>query len=421
MFKWLFLTGMFIVLGQYTNAHEGSFREGQDEFRPYGFVPAERWNRVREKYAGERNFRDSLLLSLGKRKNTTLICPWWLEDLYGDPWVAGCCRDGIGYCGYVLDPLTGMPALTNEWKSRQDGCLLNTPVWQKIPYDLVVYCRGGEAFDHFLKNSEAMLNFLHRVFDWSDGMINQTHQGKRPRGLHFYLPDFSFREKKEFTQFIKSVSIIIDSLRLENGSRPYEGDQCMLYVTFGTAAWEEADFLSGITVFVDEVRFVDYDAYGVPFRVLQPLNAGNDPASFFTKLWNQFYLFHLGKYRRAEEGEYSSVDFWAQADYDDFQWQTYFFLEIVLWVFFIVLMLLYNFYSPFYMLAERNRWVIVPVIITFMTEAVILFIYVVEAISKDEILFNMQGYQHLWLLGLPLVFILLYVVFRMWGENKQLP
>lgn len=195
----------------------------------------------------------------------------------------------------------------------------------------------------------------------------------------------------------------------------------MLYVTFGTSAWEEADFLSGITVFVDEVRFADYDAYGVPFRVLQPLNAGNDPASFVTKLWNQFYLFHLGKYRRAEEGEYSRVDFWAQADYDDFQWQTYFFLEVGLWIFFITLMLLYNFYSPFYMLAERNRWLIVPVVITFVTEAVILFIYVVEAISKDELLFSMQGYQHLWLLALPLVFILLYVVFRMWGKNKQLP
>lgn len=397
------------------------FGQGYDEFWPYGYQPMGRWELVRDTYCGDRGFRDSLLLSLNERKRSYLICPWWLEDLYTDPVVAGCCRNGFGYVGYVLDPVSGKPALTNEWRNRMEQCLLNDSAYRDVPVDLVVLCRDGQAFDQFLCSQQARLNFLHQVFDWPNGAINQLHGDKRPRGIHFYLPEVTFREKRAFMQFVKSVSMVIDSLQVEDGVRPYTGDRCMLYITFATEARRELNFLSGVAVFVDEIYFADYNEYGVVETPYYVLNTKNDPTQLMVKLFNQFYLFH--PWHRAQSGENGNreIDYLAQADYDNFQWVTYFYLEIALLLSCLLLIVLYNFYSPFYMLVDRNRYWVAPVLITLVSEVVILFLYILEALSKDDILFSMTDSRHLWLLAFPIVLVGLYILFRLLNQRRVVP
>lgn len=402
-------------------AEKQSFGLGYDEFRPYGFQQAEQWKVIRDIYLPGRNFQDSLIQALQQRKRNYLMCPWWLEDLYMNPGIARCCKEGLGYPGYVLNPLTGNPELTNEWRNQNGGGILNDSAWREVPYDLVVYCRGAEAIDLFLRSESARLNFLHQVFDWPAGAVNQQHSGKRPRGIHFYLPDLSFREKRAFVQFIKSVSMVIDSMQLESGTRPYAGDRCMLYVTLGTEARYELNYLSGIAVFVDEIYFTDYNEFGVTEEPWYILNTQNDPTQLITRLGNQFYLFHLSHLAGTGKVDNTDIGYLATADYDNMQWETYFYLEILLILIFVILVILYNFYSPFYMFADRNRRFVTPVIITFVTEVIILFLYILEAISKDDILFSMNDSQHLWLLALPLAFIALNILIRLLNQRKVIP
>ena len=293
-------------------------------------------------------------------------------------------------------------------------------MYRNIPYDLVVYCRTGESFDRFLLSERARLNFLQKVFEWPDGLINRKHLNKKPRGINLFLPDLSFREKRAFTQFMKSVSMVIDSL-CTGGVYPYAGKNCMLYITLPTQGLEEMNFLSGITKFVDNIYFADYNEYGVAVATAGTLTSSNDPTQLTVKLFNEFYLFNLSNKSRAGEGCCNDIVALAQADYDIFQWKKYFYLDIVLGFTLLALVILYNLHSPFYILVDRNRWLIAPVIITLVTEIIIVFLYMLEAISKDILLFDMNGTGHYWLLALPLVFILLNVLLRLVNQRKIIP
>lgn len=419
MKKLLFFVVLSVTI-QVAAAQGRSFQEGFDEFRPYGYQRMWRWEQLRSEYCSGREFRDSLFQALNMRKSSYLICPWWLEDLYCDPLVAAVCRGGIGYVGYVLDPLTGTPELTNEWNNDTRNGILNDSMYRNIPYDLVVYCRTGEAFDRFLLSERARLNFLQKVFEWPDGLINRKHLNKKPRGINLFLPDLSFREKRAFTQFMKSVSMVIDSL-CTGGVYPYAGKNCMLYITLPTQGLEEMNFLSGITKFVDNIYFADYNEYGVAVATAGTLTSNNDPTQLTVKLFNEFYLFNLSNKSREGEGCCNDIVALAQADYDIFQWKKYFYLDIVLGFTLLALVILYNLHSPFYILVDRNRWLIAPVIITLVTEIIIVFLYMLEAISKDILLFDMNGTGHYWLLALPLVFILLNVLLRLVNQRKIIP
>lgn len=414
-----FMMILFVV--QAVAAGERSFGQGYDEFRPYGYQRMWRWEQIRKVYSGKQDYRPALLRSIAERKSPYLICPWWLEDLYCDSLVASECRQGIGYVGYVLDAVSGAPELTNEWNNDSKDGILNDPMYKDVPYDLVVYCRNGRAFDQFLLSESARLNFLRQVFEWPGGLINKKHLGKKASGINFYLPEISFREKRAFLQFIKSASMIIDSLCVDGETLPYTGDRCILSLTLPTKAAGEMNFLSGVTTFVDDIYFIDYDEYGIPIASAGALNRGNDPALLATKLFNQFYLFNLTNKNRPEEACSCDINALALADYDIFEWKLYFFVDCFLIFGLIVLILLYNLYSPFYMFIDRNRLFVAPIMITLVSEIVILFFFVLEAISKEVLLFDMNGMGHFWLLTLPVVFVLLNILLRLVNKRKIIP
>lgn len=95
--------------------------------------------------------------------------------------------------------------------------------------------------------------------------------------------------------------------------------------------------------------------------------------------------------------------------------------DVVLFLVLIALVILYNLSSPFYMLVGRFKWLIAPVIITLITEIMIIFLYMIEALSNVQLFFDLDWSTHLYLLVLPVLFILIYLGLKMSGRNKQLP
>lgn len=397
-------------------AQSRSFNDGYDNYSPYHYRNRAEWRWIRNAVFKRTGLEDSIRLNTLGKTLPNIICPWWIEDLYRSDVVKGEIRR-LGYVGYVLDPLTGLPSLVNSWN---ETTLLDS-VWQDIPMDLVVYCRGAEAFDVFLRSDSARMNFIEKVFDSETGMINRLHWGKRPAGLHFYLPDCSFREKRALIRFVQSVSMVIDYYCVK-GERIYEGKKCRLTFTFSPEARKELDFLSGVIGLVDEVNLGVYDESGFPLTPIQGYTRENDPASMVARIRNQYYLFSLRIPDEVTETECQN-DLYklAQAEYSKQNWRLYFFVDVLLVVCLIASVVLYHLYSPFYMMVDRYRSLVVPVIITLVTEIMIVFLYMTEALSGTLLFFNLDENTHLYLLALPLIFIVLYMTLKMLGERKQLP
>lgn len=413
--KIFYLFGVLCLLSGWGWAQGCSFNDGYDDYGPYYYRSPKEWKRIREKVFGWWDAADSLRVRTVGQKFTNVICPWWVEDLYRPEVIRGQLQR-IGYVGYVLNPLTGLPLLTNSWNEPE---LLDS-AWQDVPLDLVVYCRGADAFDYFLLCDSARLNFLRTVFDPEKGLINRRHAGRRPAGLHFYLPDYSFREKRAFMQFVRSVSMVIDNY-CRDGIKPYEEENCWLTFTFSPAVREELSFLSGVMELSDEVHLAAYDEYGLPVASPEVYTYRNDPTPVLRRMFNQFYLFSFFSDVLPDSECCDDFSRLAGAAYSEHNWRGYLLLDVLLLAVLLVLILLYHLSSPFFIWVDRHRSYVVPVVITFVTEIVIVFLFMVEALSPNEMFLNLDDNTHWYLLMLPLLFISLHVGLKILGGKNEMP
>lgn len=363
---------------------------------------------------------DSLASDLRRKRPPYVIFSPWYEDVYRQlqPGTVASVKRA-GYMGYVLNPFTGGSLLTGG--REEESCILEDSVYRSLPFDLVVYCRSGEDLDRFLCSEESQFRFLQSVFTPGIGVIDRKYQGRKAAGIHFYLPDVTFREKRKLIRFVKSVSMVIDAFETD-GKRPYEGDNCLFTLTFSPEAREEMDYISGLLEFTDAVYFARYSEFGFLEAPSQKVDRFSDPSSLLVRMCNQFYLLRFG-IPASSVLETGSDDFreLMKADYADYGWVVYFYTDVVLVFLLLLAVVLYNSCSPFYMLANRWRKYIFPVLLAFVTEAVILLLFMIELFSRYTLLLNMDGWQHYLLLALPLLFILIHVFFKSLAREEKVP
>lgn len=397
-----------------------SFNDGYDDYGYYYYQPVWRWDAIRRTEYGRVLHPDTLAQKLHQQRPPYVICPWWYEDLYSRlPSDSIACIKRMGYVGYVLNPSTGGQLLANEWNNS--NCVLDDTAYHSMPFDLVVYCRSGKDFDKFLGSERACLRFLQTVFTPVDGAVNRMHHGQRPAGIHFYLPEITFQEKRELIRFVKSVSMVIDAYEV-NGVRPYENDKCLLTITFSPEAESEMNFISGLLEFTDAVYFARYNEYGFLEAPSRRVDRFSDPTSLFIRMRNQFYLLHLGVPEKhiLEQGSSDFAEL-MQADYADYDWLIYFYIDVALIFILLLLILLYNIFSAFYIWVNGWREYIFPVMITLITEILILLLFMIESFSRYPLLFRMDTCEHYFLLALPLVFILVNILFKTLARDDKLP
>lgn len=415
---------LHLLLALFTDGLAGkgvrTFNDAYDAYIPYYYQPAGHWDHIRRANFGQAVCPGSLLQRLQGRKQAYVMCPWWYEDLYSGLPAGDVNRiRQIGYAGYVLNPSTGTQMLVNEWNNANG--VLDDTAYLHVPFDLVVYCRSGAGFDDFLRNRQAQLNFLHSVFDAADGAVNRKHQGRKPEGIHFYLPEVSFDEKKEFIRFIKSVSMVVDAYEID-GVRPYEGDQCVLTITFSPEAKNEMNFISGLLEFTDAVYFARYDEYGLLNGTSEKVVRFTDPTSLWMRIRNQFYLLHLEKSDRQvlEKGSSDFQELMA-ADYADFGWLLYFYIDLILVLVLVVMVVLYYVSSRFYMFVESYRDYAAPVLIALVIEILVVLLFVIESFSRYTILINMDDNGRYFLLIVPVAFIFIDILLKKMNRNERIP
>ena len=355
------------------------------------------------------------------------MIPYWMTDVYLNlPREASSRIKRFGYLGYVIDPVNGTPAITNNWTSPN---LMDFAPYKDKPYDLVAFSGDTQSTNKFLNNPAACRTFIYMLLNYPGGMINRSGFEKKPDGLNLFLPAFDFKEKRALTQLVKSLSIVIDSLCVDDTVHVYRDAEKVinrdlgLFLTFSRkAATEQSDYISGLQCFVDSVYFVDFDSLGVSSRVLW--NDGSiDTSSVFTRITNPFYLFRI-PYKTVRPGM-GNDEIWElmDCDYASGQWGLFLFIFLVILCMIIGMVVLPYISVPFHVYLQKYSTLVVLLMITLVMELGVFFFFMIEALSPQVIFFNLEtgNMTYLMLIGLPVVPILLYILVLKLNKREPLP
>ncbi|MFA6884261.1 MAG: hypothetical protein WCQ55_04065 [Paludibacteraceae bacterium] len=366
---------------------------------------------------------DSLSLRITATESDYRIIPYWMSDVYRNlpDGQMNKSRLGVGYLGYVIDPLSGNSLI---------DCNLNNGVLRSgDACDLVACCVGQSATNLFLENEDCRRKFIEEVFSYPGGYIN--HDGIC--GLNIYFPDFDFSRKKEMVQFVKSISLVIDSFVVADKGLVYGNENCKksevegtrdlnLYFTFNSKACKEHyEFISGLQCFVDGVFFAEYDECGVP-TALSYTNGAVDSSSLLARIMNPFYLIRF-PYKKIDEEAKADISLLSVCDYDCGRWSFFLFVDVLFFFSIVALCLLYNYHTEFYLCLSRYHTLYMMLYITLSMETLVFFFFLLEALSPQVILFQFRHGSHgylLWMLlpALPIAICLLQNYLK---TNKRIP
>lgn len=355
------------------------------------------------------------------------MIPYWMTDVYLNlPSSVSSRIKRLGYMGYVINPVSGTPELTNNWTSPN---VMDFAPYKNKPYDLVAYCGDAQSTNRFLTNPAACRTFVYTLLNYPGGMINRSDFENKPEGLNIYLPAFDFKEKRALTQLVKSLSLVIDSLCVNDSvyiyrdARRVMNKELDLFLTFSKqAAVEQSDFISGLQYFVDSVYYADFDSLGISSRILY--NDGSiDTSSVFTRVSNSFYLFRI-PFKTVKSGM-NNADIWAlmECDYASGQWGLFFCITLCLICLIVALVVMRYISVPFNVYIEKYRTFVILLMITLAMEFVVFFFFMIEALSSQIIFFNLEtgNMTYLMLIGLPIVPILCYILILKLNKREPLP
>ncbi|WP_455591874.1 hypothetical protein [Bacteroides sp.] len=362
----------------------------------------------------------STLAERMRQSDLSYICiPYWMTDVYLQV-PAATSREihRFGYPGYVIEPTSGTPQLTNGWNSVN---MMDFAPYKDIRYDLVAYCGDALSTNRFLGNRQACRRFIHTVLGYPDGMINRTGGAHKPNGLNLYLPEFDFTKKRALTQLVKSLSLVIDSFRVNDSVHIY--NELDLSLTFSRrAAVDHSGYISGLQCFVDTVYFADFDSLGLAREVVYN-NGSIDTSSMVTRVTNPFYLFRI-PYKNIQPGV-NDADIWQlmDCDYASGQWGLFFCIDLCIILLLIAIVVLRCTSVEVNVYAEKYRTLVVLLMITLVMEFIVFFFFMIEALSPQVIYFDLEtgNLTYLMLIGLPVLPILLYLLLLQLDKREPVP
>lgn len=359
------------------------------------------------------------------------IVPYWLQSVY-EQLPANLIRkfSRMEYLGYVVDTESRQPSQVSDW--QQQECLIDMPVYSDTPVDLLVLFRNSKATNDFLRSKESQMALLNNLFTKGTGTINRNPSLRKLNGLTLYFPDFDFKleNRRELVQFVKSTSFVIDSFCVDSNKIYKNYD---LNVIFPIKEKKHIGYLSILLKYqlVDRLCFVDYDEMGVPVTTCENRENKQEPVlkmvmyeeecevSLLDNLFNSlFYL--LNPFPQGKQLTSCSDDL-AQLANTEFSnpMLIYFVLgDIFLLLILLILITLYMTSSKFYMLAQHYKRYVLPLLLVFISEIVLVLYLITNIVSSRE---TFDIWTQMILLALPLFFFLLIIVPIGHREREPLP
>lgn len=359
------------------------------------------------------------------------IAPYWMEDVYEKiPDDIARKINRMQYLGYVADSTNGMPSQVSNWQRKQ--CLMDLPPFLDTPFDLMVLFRGEQATNQFLTSKEAQLALITGLLEKDNGLLTRDPSLRKAGGLNLYFPDYDFKlgQRRNLVQFVKSISFVIDSFCVE-GNHIYKDYD--LTMTFPIPAKQHIGFLSILLKYklVDRICFVNYDALGVPVNsCLNPDNPNSTPlnmiiyegeygSSLVDNLFNSlFYLLNPFPVNTEVPECSDNLESLTQTEFVN-PMLIYFLAAFMALVFLLIgLLILYLTNSQFYMFARHRQRYIVPVLLTLISEILLILYLITNIVSSRE---TFDTWAQLFILALPFFFFILAASPFRHYEKEPLP
>lgn len=307
---------------------------------------------------------------------------------------------------------------------------MDLPLYQDKPFDLLILFRGKEETTRFLESSDNQIELIEGLFGMETGLMNRDPSLRKANGVNLYFPDYDFNNKREMVQFTKSISFVIDSFCVDQ--KKIYGDYD-LTVTFPIEAKEHIGYLSILLKYklVDRICFMEFDELGLPIEyVPDPDNPEGAElkmviyedeyeSPLLTNLWNSL-LYLLNPFPFGDEVTTCSNDI---SELARTQFAAPVLIYLIIACFLLVMLLvtlvaLYLTYSKFYIFAQHHQRYIVPVILTLVSE-IILVLYLITNVVSTRETYNI--WTQLFILAIPFVFFILAAKPFIYREREPLP
>lgn len=278
--------------------------------------------------------------------------------------------------------------------------------------DFLFVLKGEKNTSFFLNSPKLQIRTLYQILtDIQD--FNEYHSEKV--GLNFYFPDFDFREKRAMAQFIKSVSLVSDSIQKESIRN------VPIYFTFEESE-KNLEYLKGMSFMVDKIFLAKPRDPSGNFMTFLPLSISQEEMSLFQQLKNQVYLarFFLGKFPQTSQAELlkSDIEKLFIADYPDALWEYYMFIIFIAILLLAIGTCCYLFIPAFSNFVHDNAMYFYAGGILLVLEIYLLLVFMIEGASKT-VVFSFQGNNLM--LFLPLLVIFVIPLFKQIVGKRDIP
>ncbi|MFA8434693.1 MAG: hypothetical protein ACEPOZ_09275 [Marinifilaceae bacterium] len=398
-----------------------SFEKAYDRYRPFHYRSPLMWSMIRGQFCGKENEMANYRFRVSEGEHKYMIYPYWMGLAYAD-FSAQTVEniERMGYMGYVLNPLTGYPDLTNSWENYN---VLDDSKFRNIPADLLLFCRGSAATDIFLESDSSRLHCIQTLFESlnrnrNEKYLNRNVKLRNPEGINIYFPDYSFQKKRELVQFVKSIALVNDSLPVREESTV---EKAHLYLTFPAKAKKETPFLSCLLQYADSIYFSDYDQFGIDTAGVNVFSSATDTTAILQRIYNQFlmYRFSLNKYNQEKAGN-SIASIIERGDPENI-WEYYFLLILLLILVLLLTPLAYFLMCRFQAVVRKYTVGAIVVVLMILFEIFILMLFMIEEMSKEPIFFNPDVHANFYLLLLPIVLAGIYPALQLFQKQSVLP
>lgn len=299
------------------------------------------------------------------------------------------------------------------FENKQYGTIdftnLHTPMHSDLAHDVMLVIEGEINTDNFIKSPSNQKNTLYKVLNDIIAIKKDSlNKNDRKIGLNIYFPDFSFKEKRAMAQFVKSVSLVIDSINIP------EIRNIPLYFTFNKNVKEDnSAFLVGLCDMADSVFVVNTPSL-MNFEAIDK----NAEISKFEKIKNQFYFvrFYMDDFPTID-GDLScdNLELLMNADYPN-TWEGYLLGIIGIIVLLIIGTVCYFLITPFANFIHEHYMYVFAGVIILITEIILLFVFMIEEMNSHTKVFN------LWEILIVLILLVIIIpVIKKGIKNAETP
>ncbi|MCC8143682.1 MAG: hypothetical protein LIO97_07145 [Tannerellaceae bacterium] len=259
---------------------------------------------------------------------------------------------------------------------------INPLLADSVAADILVTFRGDAQTREFLRSTFYRSTCLEQLF-----LSINAAKGQAIKGINFYFPDFDFKEKRALAQFVKSVSLVIDSCHM-----PAIRD-LRLYISFDRqVASGYTDYLCALTQMADSILLVNSRTAYWTRDTIQVLTIEDAKRiSWLSKVKNQLYLarFHPQAFPETHPGKLTPANLrlLINSDYPNNNWKNYFYVLAGIFLFLFICCLLYRWLPAFSSLIHNHMIYFFSFILILVIEVYVLFVCMIEEMSNEHVFF----------------------------------